>query len=130
MCGCGAKTSLAYATDSSKGILEGSPVRYIPGHYSKTERHREHNRKVSESQFKASRRGIHRRMRRLFPPQGKCKWCGAEGWTDYASLTNHDYKIAETRAEFDLWWAELCRSCHISLDGGNPRYRNRVQGTS
>ena len=58
----------------------------------------------------AAYRSIHNWMERRYPKTGRCEHCGISGATDYAAI-DHAY----TRNRED--WLELCRACHIILDG-------------
>jgi hypothetical protein len=56
---------------------------------------------------------LHQWINRHFPRTGQCEKCGGTGKTEYASI---DHTYTRNRAD----WLELCRSCHLRVDGHTP----------
>jgi len=75
--------------------------------------------KVRKPAAEIDRSALHKWLRRHFSKNGACENCGKEGRTDWAFLGHPE---PHTRDRID--YAELCRRCHMYLDGqpGKPRY--------
>lgn len=121
MCGCGKPTKIAARTNTSVGQLKGEHIKFADRHSLRVNRPSARQQPRLKPDDEVSVSALHTWIRRHYPPKGICESCGKTKRTDYASKKGHDYIRPWTLAELREHYAELCRRCHLKLDG-HPRW--------
>jgi hypothetical protein len=67
---------------------------------------------------------IHNWLRYNYPKTGVCENCGEEGKTEYA-FKRHPKPHTRNRKDY----MELCRLCHVRLDGGHGAAKTNREKT-
>lgn len=120
-------TPVAKETHTKAGQVRGEHIKYVNGHVLRTRRCRDAHR--AQRPLKpidvVSAGALHTWIRRRYPLTAICADCGKRGRTEYASITDHAYVRPLTKQELDAAFRELCRACHLNLDG-SPRTRGAV----
>jgi len=109
MCGCGRATAITARTASSRGLVKGQPVRFLPGHQLRSI----DRRQTAHGGWKGTRVGysaLHKWVRKYKPKRCECEWCGRQ-----MSRTHMANISGRYRRDVDDY-LELCPSCHYRFD--------------